>query len=143
MVIAAHDPHRPRRRSRPSASRHAAWQPAGARLLRGGRLCSLSRLARRILPPLRRRGLGLLPDAEPRSSHPYARGRRGPGAGAVAGAPALRRLRQRPRAPDRSSVSGALRGALRITITVTLASLPKFRSIEVLRWRLLISLFCP
>ena len=36
--------------------------------------------------PFRRRGLGLLPDAEPRPSDPDAAGRRGFGAGAGAGA---------------------------------------------------------
>ena len=50
----------------------------------------------------------LLPDAEPRSPDPDARGRRGLGAGALADAPPCR-VRQRPRAPDRPSVSGPVR----------------------------------
>src|ERR1700688_4441215 len=44
----------------------------GAHLLRRRRLCALSRPARRKLPRRRGRGVGLVPDAEPRPPHPGA-----------------------------------------------------------------------
>jgi hypothetical protein len=55
-----------------SASRHPAGQSPRADLLRERRPWCLLRYARRTSRPARRRGLGLLPDAQPRASNPGA-----------------------------------------------------------------------
>ena len=76
---------------------------------RAGRLCPLSRLARRALSRQPRRLLGLLPHPQPRSSRPDPRRRGRAFAGGGGGASALHCVRERARPHDGPSVPGAAR----------------------------------
>src|SRR5271166_3664806 len=105
---ASNGAHRSVCRSRSAASRHPARQPARKGVLRRRRLRALSRSPAGGLPARGGRGVGLLPDAEPRPSDPDPADARGLGAGARQGAPALFGLRQRADAGDWPSFSGAL-----------------------------------
>ena len=65
-----------------AASRDAAGQPAAAGLFRAGGLSALSGPVGQALRGGGRRGLGLLPDAQPRASDPGSGGRGWPARGA-------------------------------------------------------------
>ena len=97
------------RRARSSAPCDAARQWSRADLLRRRRLCALSRPARRTLPSGGGRGVGLVPDAEPRAPDPRAvrPGRLAPRA--RAGASRLCRHHPGAAQTQRSFLAGAVR----------------------------------